>query len=70
MISSIPWSIDSKGAFVCMFAEKAVRRFLNGQPIATMFEPNEKLDPEVVDSTRQEIGKVACRLFDERNEEQ
>lgn len=57
----------SEGAFVCLFAEKVVRRFLSGGQIATLYNPKQKLSDEIVESARQEIGKVACRIFDQQN---
>lgn len=52
---------------MCLFAQMAVRRFVDDVPIAGMFQRHERgpINQGQMDSFRQEIGKVACRQFDE-----
>lgn len=55
------------GAFVCLFAQQCAQRFLKGCKIADMFPKGQFVSQEEIDSFRQDIGKVACRLFDEKH---
>lgn len=54
------------GAYLCIFAEDVVRNFLRGREVATVYEAGSGPAPEEVEKKRQEIGKLVCRLVDER----
>lgn len=58
--------LRATGAYVCLFAEMALKSYQDNQLISTMFQQSsQSINQEKVDMFRQEIGKIACQLYDE-----
>lgn len=55
-----------KGAYVCMYAEDVIVNFQSGKNVNQLYEGRDKFTPDDVESKRQEIGKLACRLLDKQ----
>lgn len=55
------------GAYVCIYAEVMLNYFLQGLDVAKVSEHSKSLTQEKVDIKRQDIGRLVCRLFDEKH---
>lgn len=50
-----------------MFAEDVVKCFLEGRQILSLYREGFQLHSDAIDQKRQEIGKLACMLFNEKH---
>lgn len=60
------FSIPCVGAYLCIFAEDVVRQHMVNSRIADLYLDTLPPSPADVEAKRQEIGKLVCRLVDER----